>query len=252
MRSAVLAAALLFVHGAVASAAQVPPHTGLVVDQARVLPRDLADQLEQSLRAFQRQYGPQLQVLTISSLEGEPIEAYSIKVVDAWKPGDVKRDDGVLFLIAVQDRQMRIEVGQGLEGVLPDVAAGRIINDVVVPYFKQNRMDAGIVAGLQQIARSVGGELAAPTGMSMGRSSMRGRERIGIPLFPLLLIAFLLFRGIFGRRRRSGGFLTGMILGNVLGSRNRGGGSGWGGSGGGLFGGGGGGGFSGGGSSGRW
>lgn len=254
MRLAVLAAAILLFHGSLASAAQVPHHSGLVVDQARVLSQDLANQLEQSLRVFQRQHGPQIQLLTLPSLEGEAIEPYAIRVVDAWKLGDAKRDDGVLFLVAVQDRQMRIEVGQGLEGALPDVMAGRIINDVVAPYFKQGRMDAGIVAGLQQIVRSVGGELETPAGMSERRSGMRGRERIGIPLFPLLLIGFLLIRGIFCHGRRSSGFVTGMLLGGVLGGRHRGGlgdGGGWGSGGGGMFGGGGGG-FSGGGSSGRW
>jgi uncharacterized protein len=249
--------ATLGVSGALA-ATEIPPHTGLVVDQAQVLSAGLESQLEESLRDFQRKHGAQIQFLSVPSLEGEPIEAYSIRVVDSWKLGDEKRDDGALLLIAPKDRQMRIEVGQGLEGAIPDVVAGRIINDVIAPRFKQGQMEAGVVAGLQEMARRAGGELAAPAGMArVGRAHAKGG--LGIPLFPLLILVFLVLPGLFrlGRRgRRSSGageFIAGMVLGNVLGGRRGGGGNGWGGGGGGgIFGGGGGGGFSGGGSSGRW
>jgi uncharacterized protein len=242
-------------------AAENPAHTGLVVDQAGLLSPQLASQLESSLRAFQARVGPQIQLLTIPTLAGQPIESYSIQVVDRWKLGDAKRDDGVLFLVVSQDRQMRIEVGQGLEGVVPDAVAGRIVNDVVAPYFKRGQMEQGVVAGLRAIAGRLGGELGDFSDSASRPQAAGGGERVGIPLFPvlvfLLLILPILFRrrrsyGPFGSVRPRGGFLSGMILGGMLGRDSRR--DDWfgGGGGGGGFGGGGGGGFSGGGASGRW
>ncbi|HUP56515.1 MAG TPA: TPM domain-containing protein [Bdellovibrionota bacterium] len=241
-----------------ASALDVPAHTGLVVDQAGILDEPLERNLEASLRQFQAEKGPQLQVLTVRSLGGQPIEDYSIRVADAWKLGDRARDDGVLLLIALEDRAARIEVGQGLEGTLPDITAGRIVSQVLVPRFREGRYDDGTVAALQAIAGQLGGTLTAPAGASY--ASPRETRGFGIGLFPILLLFFLIVpRMLGGRRRRYGGggrgLMTGMLLGHLLGSgRRRGGlGGGWGGGGGGgIFGGGGGGGFSGGGASGRW
>ncbi len=249
----------------VALALEVPAHTGLVVDQAQILSPELRVRLEKSLRRFNQEVGPQIQLLTIPSLEGQAIEAYSIRVVDQWKLGGAKMDDGAMLLVAPKDRQMRIEVGQGLEGSLPDVTAGRIISEVIAPRFKEGRFEEGIVAGLQTIAQRAGGELnveGISTNSARSRSSTRGhREGFGIGLFPLLIFGFLILP-LFRRRRRSqfdraprgGGLVSGLILGSLLSGRRRsGGGFGAGGfGGGGTFGGGGGGGFSGGGASGRW
>lgn len=246
-------------------ALEVPPHTRQVMDLADVLTAEQRQQIEGSLQLFQKEYGPQIQVLTLPTLEGEPIESYSIKVVDAWKLGDQKRDDGVLLLVVTQDHEVRIEVGQGLEGVLPDVLAGRIIRDVMVPFFKENRYDAGIFSGLNAIAGRLGGTLKNVPAFAQLKPHPRSTS-LGSLLF-LFILFFVILPRLFGRgggrdrfgRRQSGtrDFITGMILGGLSGSGKRGGSDeggfgGSGGFGGGGFGGGGGGGFSGGGASGKW
>lgn len=239
-------------------AREVPAFTSPVVDQAGVLDPGTAESLRQSLIEFQRTNGPQLATLIIPSLEGEPIEGYSIKVVDRWKLGDAKRDDGALLLVSIGDRQMRIEVGQGLEGQLPDIIAGRIISGTITPLFREGRIDAGIVSGLQAIAERLGGALSGAPVASQPRTVRRtGAFRLSLPV--LLFLFLVLPRILFPFRRRRGGLGTGLATGLLLGSMGRrnsgwGGGGGFGGFGGGGGGGwsGGGGGFSGGGASGSW
>lgn len=246
--ASVLLASSLFASSAFAL--EVPPHTGLVVDQAGLLNSLEQQRLEASLREFQKRVGPQLQLLTIPSLEDETIETYSIKVTDQWKLGSAKEDNGVLMLVALQERQLRIEVGRGLEGDLPDIIAGRIIRNTIAPYFQEGKFAAGILAGLEEIARRAGGELQ---NMPEYRQIQRRPRGVG-SLLPVLLFFFLIvprFLGGSRRRRRGamGNVATGMLLGSLLGGGGRGG---FGGGGLGGFGGGGGGGFGGGGASGRW
>lgn len=223
----------------------VPKLTGPVVDLAGVLSRSDQAKIAASLLQFQRKYGPQLQVLVVPKLEDETIESYSIKVVDAWKLGAKGKDNGVLLLVATQDRKVRIEVGRGLEGDLPDALAGRIIRTGIIPFFKQGQTSAGVLVGLGMIAESVGGKLENIPVPRMRRAK-RGGGNLGFLLF---LGFFLIGPMLFGRGRRRGGvgtaLLGGMLLGGLMGG-------GRGGFGGGGFGGGGGGGFSGGGASGGW
>ena len=222
----------------------VPKLTGPVVDVAGVLSRSDQTQISASLLQFQRSYGPQLQVLLVPKLEDETIESYSIKVVDAWKLGAKDKDDGVLLLVATQDRQVRIEVGRGLEGDLPDALAGRIIRAGIIPFFQQDQIGAGVLVGLNLIAESIGGKLEGIPAPQMRRAKRRGGMNLGYLLF---LGFFLLGPSLFGRGRRGGAgsaLVGGMLLGSLMGG-------GRGGFGGGGFSGGGGG-FSGGGASGGW
>ena len=225
----------------------VPKLIGPVVDLSGVLSRSDQEKISASLLQFQRKYGPQLQVLVVPKLEDDTIESYSIKVVDKWKLGAKDKDNGVLLLVATQDRKLRIEVGRGLEGDLPDALAGLIIRTGIIPFFKQGQTCAGIVVGLGMIAESVGGKwenIPAPR--------MRRAKRGGVNLaFPLFLSFFLIGPILFGRGRRRRGVGTALLGGMLLGSLMGGGrGVGGGGFGGGF--GGGGGGFSGGGASGGW
>jgi len=226
-------------------ALEVPKLTSPVVDNAGVLSRAEQQKIAHSLLQFKQQYGPQLQVLIIPQLDDETIESFSIKVVDKWQLGSAKKDDGVLLLIAIEDRLMRIEVGQGLEGDLPDALAGRIIQQGIRPYFKNNQISTGIYVGLGLIAESLGGKLEnmpAPRKRQSKEGSGKG--------FLLFLIFFIIVPMLSGRRRRGGmgnALLAGLVLGSLGGGR---GGHGGGGFGGGGFGGGGG--FSGGGASGGW
>ncbi len=227
-------------------ALEVPKHTGPVVDLAGVLSRDDQAKIAASLLQFQKTYGPQLQVLVVPSLEDESIEGYSIKVVDKWKLGAKGKDDGVLLLVATENRKVRIEVGRGLEGDLPDVIAGRIIRTGILPFFKQGQTGAGILVGLGMIAESVGGKLENVPAPRL-RNAKRSQGSLGY----LLFIGIFLIAPLFGGRRRRGGgggaLLSGLLMGAAMNSGRHGGG----GFGGGGFGGGGGG-FGGGGASGSW
>ena len=225
-------------------ALEVPAHTGPVVDLAGVLSRNDQTKIAASLLQFQKTYGPQLQVLVIPSLEDESIEGYSIKVVDKWKLGTKGKDDGVLLLVATESRKVRIEVGRGLEGDLPDVTAGRIIRTGIIPFFKQGQTGAGILVGLGMIAESVGGKLENVPAPRLRRAE-RNKGGFGY----LLFIGIFLIAPLFGRRRRGGvgsALLSGLLMGAAMSGGRHGGSGGFGGGG---FGGGG---FSGGGASGSW
>ncbi|WP_028990542.1 YgcG family protein [Thermithiobacillus tepidarius DSM 3134] len=263
----------------------VPSLTAHVVDQTGTLTAQQQAALEQMLRDFEAQKGSQLAVLIVPSTQPESIEQYSIRVVDQWKLGRKKVDDGALLLVAKNDRTMRIEVGYGLEGVLPDAIAKRIISEVITPYFQRGDFYGGIQAGLQQMMRVIEGEpLPPPAAQPRERAPGFGQLLFFLFLFVLIgggilqavlgqfmgaaatglvvagLAWLLLNTVLFALLAGLGAFiftLIGPIRGGMGGFRGMGGGwpgGGW--SGGGGFGGGGwsggGGGFGGGGASGRW
>ena len=151
-----------------ASAQQkIPPLTGLVNDLTGTLTTDQRQQLETRLRQFEASKGSQVAVLIVPSTAPESIEQFGIRVADAWKLGRKKVDDGVLLIVAKNDRTVRIEVGYGLEGVLTDLTSSRIIRETIVPAFKQGEFYAGIQAATTQIMRLIDGEsLPAPARQS--------------------------------------------------------------------------------------
>ncbi|MBU0506374.1 MAG: TPM domain-containing protein [bacterium] len=222
----------------------IPLMTGPVVDEAKLLSQATNQKISHFLKTYYAQSGNQIQLLTINSLEGDPLEDFSIRVVDKWQLGDAEKDNGILFLIAKNDRKMRIEVGQGLEGALTDLQAGRIINNVITPYFKQGAFEDGILAGLNAITKALGSTLAnepQPTKVIHKTASPYQKFfKVGFSIIWFLLMFFGSFIGPSIRHR--GGF---WLLGTGSGSSSSGGFSGGGWSGGG-------GGFSGGGASGRW
>src|SRR5262249_34191838 len=142
---------LLLFFAAPALAIDAPPLKGRVNDYAGLLPRDREAALEQKLAQFENTTGHQIAVLTIPSLEGEDIEGFGIKVADKWKIGQKGFDNGAILIIAPKDRRLRIEVGYGLEGVLPDAIANRIIQEIIVPRFKAGDYPGGIEAGVDAI-----------------------------------------------------------------------------------------------------
>jgi uncharacterized protein len=217
-------------------ALEVPKLNGYVNDLAGVISPETELKIEHFLRGFESSDSTQLVVLTIDSLEGEALEEYSLKVVESWKIGQKEKDNGALLLIARQEREMRIEVGYGLEGKLTDLLAGRIIDNEIKPRFQAGDFDGGVIAGVASMAEAVRGEY-----QGTGRVGQKKKRN---PLGSLALLLFLgpglMLLGGGGRRGRyrRGGFWIGGL-------------GGFGGSGGGGFGGGGGG-FGGGGASGGW
>lgn len=145
-----------------ASAFGVLPLTGYVNDHAKLLSPPVRLRLEDRLARFQATHGPQFVVLTIESLGGTSIEEYAVKTAHSWQLGDAKRDDGLLLLVAKNDHKLRIEVGYGLEGSIPDVVAARIIREIITPAFKRDAFEYGIEAGLSELMRSAGGAWEQP------------------------------------------------------------------------------------------
>ncbi|MDB5801666.1 MAG: hypothetical protein JWL63_2605 [Rhodocyclales bacterium] len=239
----------------------VPAFKSYVTDLSNVLQPAERAQLETRLTTIEQQSGSQVAVLLLPTTKPEEIAAYSIRVADAWKAGRKKVDDGVILVIATQDRKLRIEVGRGLEGAIPDVTARRIIEKSIKPDFKRGAYYAGIAAGVERIASSIAGEALPPP--EEGHAA-RGAGASGLLPFIVfgvfILLAFLRRggrRGYYASRGGNGlgGFATGVLLDSVLRSGGRGGwggGGGDGGGGGGGWSGGGGGGFGGGGASGSW
>ena len=221
---------------------QVPTLEGPVMDEVGVLPRSTRQELAQQLFDFNRRGKAQIQVLIIDSLQGEPIESASIKITDKWQLGDKKKDNGVLFLISMSDRKMRIEVGRGLEGAIPDIYAKRIIADRVTPLFRQKRFSDGVLVGVAEIMALADKEFADENKLPTPDDSNGG-----IPFWVIIiLVMIILFLGRFGGGRGryfGGGGGFGGLGGGGFGGFGGGGGGGWSGGGGG---------FSGGGSSGSW
>lgn len=238
----VAVAVAVLLSSSLARALEVPPLRARVNDLAAALSPQMKGQLEAQLEAYERATGHQMAVLLVPSLEGDPIEDFSIRVAEAWKLGQKGKDDGVLLLVAVNDRKMRIEVGYGLEGDLPDALVGRIMREVMAPAFRQGDLAFGISRAVSAMAKATGGE-----GEPLPPPARTRRPEGGGGLSPLLLLGLVLLL-FLGGGRGLGGFLIGSALGGGFG---RGGGFGGGGRGGGGFGGGGGG-FGGGGASGDW
>src|SRR5262252_7939215 len=139
-------------------ALDVPPLRGRVNDLAGLMPPDRAQALEERLASFERDTGHQIAVLTIPSLQGDALENFSIRVAEAWKIGKKGFDNGAILLIVRDDRKLRIEVGYGLEGVLPDAIASRIIREIIVPRFRENDYPGGIEAGISAMMQVTRGE----------------------------------------------------------------------------------------------
>lgn len=140
------------------AALEVPFLAGRVNDQASLLDDSFETRLEEQLRLLEEETGSQIAVLTVASLDGDPIEDFSIRVVDTWKLGREGVDDGVLILVARDDRRMRIEVGYGLEGALTDAQAGRIIDQLMAPRFREGDFEGGVGAAVDAVAAAVRGE----------------------------------------------------------------------------------------------
>lgn len=189
----------------------VPTLTARVTDETGTLSDAQKTALEETLREFETKKGAQIAVLLVPTTEPETIEQYAIRVVEQWKIGRKQVDDGVLLIVAKNDRTLRIEVGYGLEGVLTDATSRRIIDETIVPRFRQGDFYGGIFAGVENIMRVVSGEpLPAPTER---RSESGGLGPLLPVLFLLTVVAGGLLRALLGRL--PGAALTGGLVGFI-------------------------------------
>lgn len=271
----------LLLCGTAQAEVDVPKLSQRVTDLTGTLDAGQKQLLENKLKAFESGKGSQIAVLLVPTTQPETIEQFGIRVAEAWKLGRKGVDDGVLLLVAKDDRMMRIEVGYGLEGALNDATAHRIVSEIITPYFKRGEIYPGIDAGVDAIVKVIAGE-ALPPPSRQGQPDFDASNT-----FELVFLIF--FIGNIVLRQWLGLLPSGLVVGGLIGAlvwfavtslfwaglatvvafllsllfgSSRGGGSsfptGWGGGsgGGGSFGGGGfsggGGGFGGGGASGGW
>lgn len=184
----------------------VPELTGRVVDTTGTLQPSQRDALEARLAAIEQRHGSQVAILVVPTTESEPIEAYAIRVAEQWKLGRGEVDDGVLLVVAMQDRRMRIEVGYGLEGAIPDAIAKRIIAEQMAPRFQAGDFAGGLEAAVESIGRAIAGE-----GLPPPAAGARGEGDAGADWVSLLL--FVAFGGFV--LSRMFGPLPGALIGGA-------------------------------------
>lgn len=235
----------LFFASVVQAEFKVPPLSSPVVDQAQVLSQKSQQVIANEIQSFYKVTGNQLAILIVPSLQGEVLERASIQVVEKWKLGSEKKDNGLLILLAIKERAVRIEVGQGLEGVITDLYSKRVIDQFMTPAFKEGDYESGLFRGVLALIKKIDPVyFEQENSPSLSQVNKKDSLATASPLvwifrviiFIILFILFLknptLFLLVLSGHGRGGGY--------------RGGGGGFGGYSGG------GGGFSGGGASGRW
>ena len=217
-----LAAIYLIVFAALGVGAQqvqpVPPLTARVIDTSGTLKPDEIAALDAKLAALEKDKGSQLVVLMVPTTAPEDIVAYAQRVGDTWKIGRRNVGDGILLVVAVKDRRVRIAVAKTLEGAVPDIAASHIIEDAITPHFRQGQYAQGLEAGVDQIAARVRGEELPPVAAPQqqrggGQDNSFGLLELGLMLFIALPIVNALSRGIFGRKL--GALMTAVGMGGL-------------------------------------
>ena len=225
----------------------------LVTDLAGVLSPEQKQALENKLVALDDSSSNQIAVVILPTLEGNPIEEYATKLFRTWGIGNKKTNNGILLLIAIQDKKIRIETGYGLEGAIPDITANSIIDNDIKPAFREQAYFEGIDKATDDIAKAAVGEYKVKRER---KTKEKGSNLILFVFIVFIIVAILGKKGGGGGSNIGGGgfsdIATGMLLGSLLGGGGRSGGSDWGGGGGGGFGGFGGGSSGGGGASGGW
>ncbi|MGB3610206.1 MAG: TPM domain-containing protein [Cellvibrio sp.] len=226
---------LIFIGQCAFAQIQFPPLTGRVVDNADLLDARTERELTELLAAHEQATTNQVVVVTLSNLQGQVIEDFGYQLGRAWGIGQKDKDNGVILLVAQEERRVRIEVGYGLEGTLTDAISANIIHSIILPKFKQAQFNDGIREGTLAIIAALGDEYAM-------REVPKKDKRLPLFMIFLLIVAIFLLATVSGGT--GGGYRRGGYYGGL-------GGFGGGGFGGGGFGGGGGG-FGGGGASGGW
>lgn len=209
IRFGLLACWLVFASNAYALV-DIPLSLSRVTDTTGSLSKQQFDHLQRKLADFETRKGSQIVVLILPSTQPESIEQYSIRLAEKWQIGREGIDDGVILLIAKDDHKLRLEVGYGLEGAIPDVIAKRVISEIITPRFKSGDFAGGIDVGIDQLIKLIDGEsLPAPTKFSVNQFS----ETAFVIIFGLGLVAGYLLSLVFGRLL--GGLLAGIATAAV-------------------------------------
>ena len=236
----IVLALLFFAISNISAQPKIPELKQYATDFTNTISSSQLSQLSQELKKFDDATSNQIILLVIPTLEGYPLEMYANEVAEKNRIGTKENDNGILFLVVKNDRKMRIEVGYGLEGALPDALASSIIRNEVAPYFKRDDYTSGVIAGLSAVISATKGEYT---------NNRRQRDNNEDGGFPWGFLVFIIIFLVFGKNR--GGLGTLLLLGALGGGGRSSGGFGGGGFSGGGFSGGGGG-FGGGGASGGW
>lgn len=202
------------------SQAPIPTHGGRWVhDEAKLLSPGAVAELEAILKAERDSTSNQIAILIMPNLEGDEIDGYANRVFREWKLGDAKKDNGVLFLIALQEKQMRIEVGFGLEGALTDAMSSRINRNEVAPFFREGNYDAGVRAGTLAIIQVIKGEYV--------NEEPQGKRKKRSPLVTIIIIVIFLIIASRRNKRGGGGYWSsgGGYMGPMIGGSGFGGSS---------------------------
>lgn len=212
--------ALILIAPVLVHAAEVPMLKRHVTDQTGTLTVEQIDQLDQQLVALEKRKGAQLVVLIVSTTAPQDIESYSLAVAEANKIGRKGTDDGLLLLVAKDDRRDRIEVGYGLEGAVPDAAAARIQREYIESRFKQGDFFGGISAGIDALTKLIDGEDLPPPTRDADNSNSNSNP-LDIGVFGLVIAMF--FRGMARRiptllRMGLGGVITGVLCAFIIGT----------------------------------
>jgi len=234
-----------------------------VTDLAGIIRSDTKNRLNASLQELERKTSAQVLVLTVQSLDGQSIEEFSFNTKEKWRLGQKRKDNGMLIVVAVQDRKYHFATGYGLENILPDSLLGSIGREYLIPYFRQDDYSTGIASATTAIMRIIAKHEGVQLTDVPGIAARRTEKEQGVPLNTIMLALFLfgpmlagflsLMRAKQGKRRYSGGpWGSGGYYGSSYGGFGGFGGGGFGGFDGGSFGGGGGGSGGGGGASGGW
>lgn len=215
LRAAALALGLVLALGGPAAGADqvpVPQLKARVTDLTGTLTQAQLQSIEATLAAFEQSKGSQIAVLMLASTRPETIEQYSIRVAEAWKIGRTRVDDGVILVIAKDDHKLRIEVGRGLEGAIPDVVAKRVIREVIAPHFLNRDFNGGIVDGAAALMKLIEGEpLPPPNQQAAGQASGSDLESMLAPLLVASVVLGVFLSKVFGRF--FGSAVTGGIVG---------------------------------------
>lgn len=195
----------------------VPPLKARVTDLTATLTASQAASLEQDLAQFEKRHGSQIAILIVPSTKPEAIEAYGIRVAEAWKIGRKGVGDGIIVLVAKNDRKLRIEVGRGLEGALPDAIAKRIVAEVIGPRFKEGDFFGGLQAGVAKIESVIAGEQLPPPKAAAGSGNAASAWDDFQTLLIVGIFVATLLGGVLGRLmgRLGGSTTTAGVVGGL-------------------------------------